>query len=365
LRRNGIALAPPDINRSEAEFTVERTDDGYAVRYALAGIRNVGEKAMDGVVAEREAHGWFASLEDVFRRCPQGTMNRRLVEGLAAAGAFDSLEPNRAKVFANIDILLAAADEAERSRSSGQAALFGGEDHAAPALRLAEAEPWNRAEQMAKEREFFGFYFAAHPVEPYRAVASANGARTYASLMESGGTTERRPAVMAAIVEGVSRGRTRKGKDFIRADFSDSSGQVSASCFEEALVEPFQRWAKEGEPLLLNVELDSPSPEEPPRVTVRSARPLAEVKSAAKMLLQLEVSSPEALGELAALLPRDPAGTGEVRARLRTGGTSEPLIRLGRDFHLDGELVERLIEIDGLANVALSARGDRHLRLVS
>jgi DNA polymerase-3 subunit alpha len=218
---------------------------------------------------------------------------------------------------------------------------------------------------MAREREFFGFYFAAHPVEQYRAVASANGARTYASLMESGGTTERRPAVMAAIVEGISRGRTRKGKDFIRADLSDSSGQFSASCFEEARVEPFQRWAKEGEPLLLNVELDSPSPEEPPRVTVRSARPLAEVKSAAKMLLQLEVSSPEALGELATLLPRDPAGTGEVRARLRTGGTSEPLIRLGRDFHLDGELVERLIEIDGLANVALSARSERHLRLVS
>ncbi|MCA1662124.1 MAG: DNA polymerase III subunit alpha, partial [Novosphingobium sp.] len=207
LRRNRVALAPPDINRSEAEFTVERTDDGYAVRYALAGIRNVGEKAMEGVAAEREAHGWFASLEDVFRRCPQGTMNRRLVEGLAAAGAFDSLEPNRARVFANIDMLLAAADEAERSRSSGQAALFGAQDHAAPALRLAEAEPWSRAEQMAKEREFFGFYFAAHPVEQHRAIASANGAMSYAALMASGGGggggSERRPAVMAALVEGV------------------------------------------------------------------------------------------------------------------------------------------------------------------
>jgi DNA polymerase-3 subunit alpha len=111
LRRNGVALLPPDINRSEAEFTVERTDDGYAVRYALAGIRNVGEKAMEGVVAEREAHGRFESLDEVFRRCPPGAMNRRLVEGLAAAGAFDALEPNRARLFANIDILLAAAEQ--------------------------------------------------------------------------------------------------------------------------------------------------------------------------------------------------------------------------------------------------------------
>jgi DNA polymerase-3 subunit alpha len=372
LRRNGVVLAPPDINRSEAEFTVERTDDGYAVRYALAGIRNVGEKAMEGVVAEREAHGWFASLEELFRRAPQGSMNRRLVEGLAAAGAFDSLERNRAKVYANIDILLASADEAARSRSSGQAGLFGGEDHAAPALRLAEAEPWGRAEQMAKEREFFGFYFAAHPVEQYRAVASANGALPYAALMASGGAASgslgdsvgRRPAVMAALVEGVNRGRTRKGKDFVRADFSDSSGQFSASCFEEALVEKFQAWAKDGTCLLIDVELDSPSPEEPPRVTVRAARPLAEVKSVARMLLQLEVSSPEALAELAQILPRDPAGTGEVRARLHTGGGGAPLFSLGRDFHLDSELVERLIPIAGLANVALTARGTRNLRLV-
>ena len=119
---------------------------------------------------------------------------------------------------------------------------------------------------------------------------------------------------MAALVEGVNRGRTRKGNDFIRADFSDSSGQFSASCFEEALVESFQAWAKDGTCLLINVELDSPSPEEPPRVTVRSARPLADVKSAAKMLLQLEISSIDAIAELSLLLPRDRAAkAGRVR----------------------------------------------------
>ena len=82
------------------------------------------------------------------------------------------------------------------------------------------------------------------------------------------------------------------------------------------------------------------------------------------MLLQLEVSSPAAMAELALLLPRDPAGTGEVRARLRTGGGAAPLFSLGSDFHLDSDLVERLIPIDGLANVALTARGERRLRLV-
>lgn len=367
MRRNGIALAGPDINRSEAEFTVERTDEGHAVRYALAGIRNVGEKAMDAIVAEREANGRFATLEDLFRRVPQGSMNRRQLEGLAGAGAFDSLEPNRAKVLANADMLLAVADEAERTRSSGQAGLFGGDDHAAPSLRLAETPAWPRAEQMARERENFGFYFAAHPVEQWRAVATANGARTYAALMETGVPGGgRMQAMMAAMVESVSKGRTRKGGEFVRADFSDSSGQFSAACFEESLVEPMQAWAKDGTCLLLTVELDAPSPDEPPRVTVRGARPLEEVKGSAQMQLRLDVLVPEAMQDLATLLGSDGAGTGEVLVRLRTGLGQEPVLRLGRQFHLDSDVAERLASIEGLANVALTAkRAAGHLRLVA
>ena len=367
MRRCGVALAGPDINGSEAEFTVERTDEGHAVRYALAGLRNVGEKAMDALVAEREAKGAFTSLDDLFRRLPAGVMNRRGLEALAGAGAFDRLKPNRAKVFTNAEMLLAVADEAARSRASGQAALFGGDDHAAPGVRLADAAPWSRSEMMAKERDTFGFYFAAHPVEEWRTIASANGARTYGSLMTGGGAGEeaRTGAVMSALVEGVQRRKTKRGKDFIAADFSDSSGQFSASCFEEGLVGSFMQWAKDGTCVLLNVELDRPSPDEPPRITVRSARPLASVTSAARMVLSLEVHRPEALSELALMLTRAPDAKGEVRARLRTGAPREPLVRLGADFRLDSEVVEKLIGIEGLANVALTARADRHLRLVT
>ncbi len=367
MRRNGIVLLGPNINKSEAEFTVERTEEGHAVRYALAGIRNVGEKAMEQVAGERRRSGPFESLEEVFRRMPQGAMNRRQLEGLAAAGAFDGLEPNRAKVLANADLLLSVAETAARERDSGQHGLFGGEDHEEPSLRLAEAEPWTRAEQMAAERENFGFYFAAHPVEQFRAVASANGARSYASLMETGvAGGGRQGAVMAAMVEGVSKGRTRRGGEFVRADFSDSSGQFSAACFEEGLVDSFQRWAAESTCVLLNVELDAPSPDEPPRITVRGARPLAEVSSSARMLLTLDVLTAAALQELRLALRDGEPGRGEVLARLRIGEESDPLVRLGRDFDLDGDLAERLVHIDGLANVSLTTRrGPARLRLVA
>ena len=109
---------------------------------------------------------------------------------------------------------------------------------------------------------------------------------------------------MAVMVEGVQRRKTKRGKDFVITEFSDSSGQFSASCFEESLVEPMLGWANDGTCLLLNVELDAPSPDEPPRITVRSARPLASVTSAARMVLSLEVHRPEALSELALMLAR-------------------------------------------------------------
>jgi DNA polymerase-3 subunit alpha len=364
-RRAGIALAPPDINMSEAEFTVEETPDSHAVRYALAGIRNVGEKAMDAIVAERESHGKFVSLDDVFRRAPAGSMNRRQLESLAAAGAFDGLEPNRAKVLANADTLLAEADRASRERTSSQHALFGGDDHAEQGLRLVDCPPWNRMDQMAKERENFGFYFAAHPVEQWRAVASGNGARTHASLV-AGGASGRAGAVMAVLVESVQKRKTRKGKDFVLADFSDQSGQFSASCFEETLVDSFVRWAKEGTCVLLNVELDSPSVDEPPRVTVRGARPLSEITADARMVLTLQVDRVEAMQELALLLRPGPKGCGEVIVKLRIGDDRTQKMRLGRDFALDGDFAEQLAAVEGLSDISLSARrsGD-HLRLVA
>src|SRR5690606_2408950 len=146
---------------------------------------------------------------------------------------------HRAQVFASAELLLSVAESAARERASGQGGLFGAEGDEQPDLRLMDAAPWNRAEQMAAEREAFGFYFAAHPVSAWREVATANGARSYSGLMESGVPGGgRSQAMMAALVEGVNIGKTRKGRDFIRADFSDATGQFSAACFEEGLVAP-------------------------------------------------------------------------------------------------------------------------------
>jgi DNA polymerase-3 subunit alpha len=367
----GVEVLPPCINASRAEFTVEQTDTGYAVRYALAGIRNVGEKAMEAIVAERGTNGPFVSLKNLFERLEQGTMNRRQLEGLICAGAFDALEPDRALLFANAEHLMAVADAAIRERSSGQAGLFGGDAGPAEELRLQPAAAWSRPEKMAKERENFGFYFSAHPVAQYRDAASANGARTYQSLMEAGAPPGGRgTAVMAVLVEGLTKARTRKGDTFVRADFSDASGQFSAACFEQALVPDFERWAAAGECLLLTVELDSPSPDEAPRLTVRGARPLAAVSGSTAMELTCQIATPAALLELKIELDLargdHPTGAGEVVVSLALADGGQARMCLGRNFVLTGELAERLASTAGIAKVNLAPLKRRgNLRLVA
>ena len=298
---------------------------------------------------------------------PAGAMNRRQLEGLIAAGALDGLEPNRARLFENADLLLAMAEAANRDRTSGQAGLFGEDTAASGDLRLKPRDPWSRTERMAMERENFGFYFSAHPVQEFRDAASAQGARSYQSLMETDlSPGNRMTATIAAMVEGASKGRTRRGAQFVRAEFSDPTAQFSAACFEEALVPRLLEWAEAGECVLLNVELDSPNPGEPPRLTVRDARPLATVSGKVPMLLQTDVGSRDALTALETALSRSPHAAGEVIVRIELGDGETAAILLGRDFVLNGDLAERLSGVDGLKNVLLKPiRGRPQLRLVA
>ncbi|HEU5285558.1 MAG TPA: DNA polymerase III subunit alpha, partial [Sphingomicrobium sp.] len=115
MRRAGVDCLPPDINASRADFAVE----GEAVRYALGALKGVGEKAMEALVAEREAHGPFASLDDFAARIDPRLLNRRQIESLAGAGAFDSLDPDRAALFAGAETILAHAASEHDQRTSG------------------------------------------------------------------------------------------------------------------------------------------------------------------------------------------------------------------------------------------------------
>jgi len=118
MRRLDIAVAPPSVNESEADFSVGRADEGLTVRYALGALKGVGEKAMEALVAERRARGDFASLDDFAERIDPKLLNRRQIEALAGAGAFDCIEPDRPRAFAGAEALLACANSSAHERST-------------------------------------------------------------------------------------------------------------------------------------------------------------------------------------------------------------------------------------------------------
>ena len=368
MRRLDVACLPPDVNISEAEYSVEEAEDaGLAVRYGLAGLKNVGEKAMEVLVTEREESGAFASLDDFADRADPSQVNRRSLENLAAAGAFDGLEPNRGAVSAAAEMILATAVSAKSSRDSGQGGLFGGEsgDDIAE-IRLDADAVWSLGETMTREKDAFGFYFSAHPVSQYDALAQSHGAHSHAELLDSGPIAEgvRRPAIMAALIEGVRWRESRRGKRFMQIDLSDSSGQFSATCFEDSVAENLAEWAKTAECLLLNVEMDRKAGEDIPRFSIRSAKILSGLANASRLKMEMDVSRPEALHELAHLLAPLQGGKSELIIRTPADDGRMAHIVVGRRFQLGNELKLQLEAIDGIANVQLAPLSASHLSLV-
>ncbi|OJY67000.1 MAG: DNA polymerase III subunit alpha [Sphingobium sp. 66-54] len=369
MRRMGLTCLAPDINVSAADFTVEpdpADPTRYAVRYALGGLKGVGEKAMETLVEEREQNGPFRDLDDFAGRIEPRLLNRRQLESLSAAGAFDGLGLDRGVVHAAAETILTVAAKAADMRESGQGGLFGGDDAAHADVPLPSNADWVQSERMAQEKEAFGFYFSAHPVDRYREVARERGVRTYAELCGAAdglGAGERTGAAMAGLIEEVRWRDTRRGGRFVSATFSDSSGQFQASCFDEEGCKLLARLHEEGECALLSVELDRQPGEETPRVTVRGVTPFARVASAARLRMVLTVETPEAIAPLAAMLTQRRGGRSAVEIHAMTAA-GEARVRVGNDFQLDSELAERIETIAGIRSVALTGAGPR-LALVS
>ena len=366
MRRMGTLCLPPSINASEAEFAVERTDDGLAVRYALGALKGVGEKAMEQLVEERRAHGPFRDLDDFAGRVDPRLLNRRQIESLAGGGAFDRISRPRRGVRRRRDH---PRRRVERGRRAGQRPGRAVRRKARPTscrsgCPAARPGPWPSA--WPQEKESFGFYFSAHPVDHYRHLAEAHGARSFAELaaMPAPADGGRAGAMMAALVEEVRWRTSARGRRYMMATLSDASGQFEATVFDDQIAEQVAVAARAGTCALLNVELDRRPGEETPRVTIRSVSRSRACRSAAGCSSRSRSTAPKRSRRLAAAVAGERGGNGQLRLRTRFEGGEAELV-LGRDFHLDAELAARLERLDGVAAVRLSVVEAPRLALVS
>ncbi len=363
IRRSGLECLTPDVNVSCADFSVE---DGK-VRYALGALKGVGEKAMEALVAERDANGPFASLDDFAARIDPKLLNRRQLESLAAAGAFDSLNPDRAALYAAAETILAHAASAHDQRTSGQHGLFGGPASAdVSAIRLPRDARWSLAERMAAEREAFGFYFSAHPVDAQRHLLAAHKVRSFAELSAFPAPADggRSMTMMAGMVESVRWQTSAKGRRYMLATISDRSGQYVATAFDAEPSAALEAAARSGACGLMNVELDRRPGDETPRVTVKRFEPLDGLAKKTRLQLILRLADAASMPAVARELEAHRGGTGAVRAIVPLTGGHRATLLIGRDFALDADLADRLARLLGADAVELAAQEPPRLALV-
>jgi len=183
-----------------------------AIRYGLAAIKNVGEAAMAIAIRERDQRGEFSSLEDFCTRLDSRLANRKMLESLIKAGAFDFTGRDRAELFACIDESLNASAIAQRDRTAGQVSLFDEQTHAATAVRRQPIKPWTEHEKLAYEKELLGFYVSGHPLDAYADVFAAKKYRSIASLGELDDRAQFK--IAGAIVEVEKKFTKKEGKPF-------------------------------------------------------------------------------------------------------------------------------------------------------
>ncbi len=233
----GIEVLPPDLNKSEVLFSTEKliANGDFAIRYALAAIRNVGAAAMVGLVAEREKNGVYKDIFDFAERVPSEALNRRALEHLIKAGAFDALHPNRGQLFANIDLIMAHGTAAARDRETQQVSLFGGVDSGVKHKpKMQENSDWSSLEKLEHEFSAIGFYLSAHPLSGY-ASAIASLAITTSNQLAEKLDAQYRHVKLAGIVIGKKIKVSDKGR-FAFLQLSDTGGIFEVSVFNEMLL---------------------------------------------------------------------------------------------------------------------------------
>ena len=343
--RLGIKVDPPSINRSHVAFEV----DGNTIIYALAALKGVGRQAVEAIVAARQA-GKFADLADFADRINPRAVNKRVLESLAAAGAFDEFEQNRARVFPAMDAVLARAQRAHDSASVGQNELFGGGGAREP-IALSNVEPWLPAERLKREYEAVGFFLSGHPLDDYAAVLKKLRVQSWADFsraVKAGATAGR----VAGTVVARQERRTRTGSKMGIIGLSDPTGHYEAVIFSEGLAE-HRDLLEPGTAVLLFLSAEVQGDEV--RARIQSVEPLDEAAAnlAKGLRVFLRNEAPiEAVAKRLEPMPRSAAnGDGEVSVVLMLAAGTEVEVKLPGRFKVSPQIAGAIKAVPGVVQV--------------
>lgn len=348
MERLKIPLLPPDINASDVTFSVE----GNGVRYALAAIKGVGEAGMRVVIADRQANGPFKDLNDFTHRMgvsgANGALNKRQLENLVAAGAFDSLNPNRKQVYLGIEAILKQAAFAAQEKQSQQHSLFGfsGSDTHTN-LALPKVNDWGSLEKLQYEFAALGFFLSAHPLDIYGTALTRLGVTSSHCLKE---TNDGVTVKLAGIVLVKQERTSKAGQKFAFVQLSDAQGVFEAAVFSEVFTRT-REFLVPGTPLLVTASLKQESEGEGFRLTAQGVQPLDEAVQALTRMIKVRLSEEARAEEVHKIL--SPTAGGALRVCLEVTLSTSPSaqILLPGGYTIQAETRSHLLGIPGVLGI--------------
>ena len=283
-RELGIKLLPPDVNESGANFTVA----GENLRYGLVAIKGIGWGAINGLVAERESGGLFKSFEDFCRRMSGRELNRRAVENLIKAGAFDSMGYKRRALVQICGAVIDSISQAARDNISGQMDLFGDPDEGGEArpvsIPIPDIEEFSARERMAMEKETTGLYLTGHPMDEYRAAVKKIGASPIGAVMndfaaEDGPRSfaDGQYITVAGVVAGARTRPTKNNSLMSYITLEDDTGTMEVIAFQRVL-DQSSMFIKDNAALIVRGRI-SVRDEKEPQLMADTIRPIEEADS--------------------------------------------------------------------------------------
>ncbi len=344
--RLGIKVDPPSINRSYVAFEV----DGNSIIYALAALKGVGRQAVEAIIGAR-VNGKFKDLADFADRINPRAVNKRVLESLAQAGAFDEFEANRARIFPAMDGVLARAQRAHDAATVGQNELFGGGGAREP-IALPNVEPWLPAERLKREYEAVGFFLSGHPLDDYAAVLKKLRVQPWADFaraVKAGATAGR---VAGTVVSRQER-RTRTGSKMGIIGLSDPTGAYEVVIFSEGLAE-YRDLLEPGTAVLLFLSAEVQGDDV--RARVQSAEPLDAAAANLNKGLRVFLRDDKPIEALAKRLEAAPraaqaSGDGEVSVVLLLQQGTEVEVKLPGRFKVSPQIAGAIKAVPGVVQV--------------
>jgi DNA polymerase III subunit alpha len=337
-KRLGIKIDPPSVNRSGVEFDVA----DHTIHYALAALKGVGRQAVETIVAARRERP-FADLSDFAAHINPRAVNKRVLESLAAAGAFDELERDRARAAAAVDAMMAAAQRAHEAATLGQSELFGPTSR--EPLAIPAVEPWLPAERLQREYDAIGFFLSGHPLDEYAALLRGLHVQSWIEFSRSVKAGVSAGRVAATVVSRTER-RTKTGNKMGIIGLSDPSGHYEAVIFAEGL-QQFRDLLEPGIAVLLALTAEAQGDDV--RARIQSVEPLDQ--AAAKMQKGMRVFVRDE-APIEGLVKRlEAKGDGEVSVVLLLESGSEVEVRLPGRFKVSPQIAGAIKAVPGVVEV--------------